>query len=269
VAMYAATESASKTISMNQLHQKCGTPISQPKHCNQCNRDVQMAEIIKGYQFEKGRYVTFSDDELKAVKVESDHIVNLDTFVQPSDVGEIYHDNSYYLTPEGVGAKPFAMLRDVLKDGLVALGTLAIYGHEHRVVLKPCEKAMVLYTLHENVEVRKPDTLPNYDSIPASADQAHTALAKQLAQTMLGDFDPSVHEDSYRAEIRKMIEARVAGQTYAPTKVVTPKPVEDLTAALAASLASAGKKPGRPAKEAVKLEVPVVAKSTKRKKAVA
>src|SRR5213083_2119375 len=139
VRVFPATDSAA-TISFNQLHGECQTRIQQKRWCPQCNREVPLSEIVKGYEFEKGRYVVLSDEDFEKVRPESTRVIDLVQFADEASIDPMYVDRAYYLAPDGkMAGEAFAVMRDGMQ-GKVGVGKLALYGREYLVAVKPQQK---------------------------------------------------------------------------------------------------------------------------------
>src|SRR5260221_3960404 len=166
IKVFPATES-SGTISFNQLHGECRSRIQQKRWCPQCNREVPNAEIVKGYEFEKGRYVVLSDEDFDNVRPESTRVIDLVQFADESAIDPIYVDRAYYLSPDGpVASDAFAVVRDGMK-GKVGVGKLALYGREYLVAVRPKERGLVMYTLRHTSEIRQIDSVDELNALPS------------------------------------------------------------------------------------------------------
>ena len=156
IKVFPATESGS-TISFNQLHGECQTRIKQKKWCPQCEREVSNTEIVKGYEFEKGRYVVLDESDFENVRTESTRVIDLVQFADDTSIDPMYVDNTYYLAPDGgVATDAFAVMREGMK-GKVGVGKLALYGREYLVAVRPHGKGIVMHTLHHAAEIRGMD----------------------------------------------------------------------------------------------------------------
>jgi DNA end-binding protein Ku len=251
IKVFPATES-SGTLSFNQLHGECQTRIQQKKWCPHCNREVSNSEIVKGYEFEKGRYVVLTEEDFDNVRPESTRVIDLVQFADESAIDPIYVDRAYYLAPDGaVASDAFAVVRDGMK-GKVGVGKLALYGREYLVAVRPQERGLVMYTLHHAGEIRKIDTIDELNSVPSKVKPDEIKLARQVIGTFEGPLDLATYTDEYRAGLQKIIDAKIAGEEIvAPTSAETPARVVNLMDALKKSLdsVSAGKK--APAKAAL------------------
>jgi DNA end-binding protein Ku len=247
VKVYPATES-SATISFNQLHDECQTKIQQKKWCPHCEREVTTAEIVKGYQFEKGRWVVVDEEDIAKVKTESTRIINLVQFADQAEIDPMYVDSAYYLAPDGpMATDAYAVMRDGMQ-GLAGIGKVALYGREYLVAVRPHKQGLVMYTLHHAAEVRTIEQIDELREVRAKVSPAEAQLAKQVIEAFHGDLDLQSYTDEYQAGLRQIIDAKVAGEEFtAPVEEAPPK-VVDLMEALRRSLdqVSGGKK--KPAK---------------------
>jgi DNA end-binding protein Ku len=244
IKVFPATES-SGTISFNQLHAQCQTRIQQKRWCSHCNREVPLSEIVKGYEFEKGRYVVLSDEDFDKVRPESTRVIDLVRFTDESAIDPMYVDRAYYLAPDGrVAADAFAVMREGMQ-GKVGVGKLALYGREYLVAVKPHGRGIVMYTLHHAAEIRSVDAVDELNSVPAKVKSEEIALAKQVIGTFEGPLNLADYKDEYREGLQRIIDAKIAGEEIvAPSEGAPPK-VVNLMEALRKSLdaVSSARKP--------------------------
>jgi DNA end-binding protein Ku len=243
IKVFPATES-SGTISFNQLHGECQTRIKQKRWCEQCNREVPNSEIVKGYEFEKGRYVVLSDEDFDNVRPESTRVIDLVQFADESAIDPMYVDRAYYLAPDGgVAADAFAVMREGMQ-GKVGVGKLALYGREYLVAVKPHDKGIVMYTLHHAAEIRGIEQVEELNSVPAKVRPEEIKLAKQVIATFDAPLNLSDYRDEYREGLQKIIDAKIAGEEIVAPSAEAPPKVVNLMEALKKSLdaVSAGKK---------------------------
>ena len=166
IRVFPATDSAA-TISFNQLHAECQTRIQQKRWCPTCEREVPMSEVAKGYEFEKGRYVVVSEDDMAKVRPESTRIIDLVQFTDAAAIDPIYVERPYYLAPDGAMAKEaFAVMREGMK-GKAGIGKLALYGREYLVAVQAREKGLVMYTMRHANEVRSMDNIEELEGVPS------------------------------------------------------------------------------------------------------
>ncbi len=202
VRVFPATDSAA-TISFNQLHAECQTRIQQKRWCPTCEREVPMSEIAKGYEFEKGRYVVMTEEDIAKVRPESTRVIDLVQFTDAAAIDPIYVERPYYLAPDGAMAtEAFAVMREGMK-GKAGIGKLALYGREYLVAVQPREKGLVMYTMRHANEVRSMDNIEELDNVPAKIKPDEIKLAKQVIGNFEGELEP------------RRIPRRVPGRTAA------------------------------------------------------
>ena len=243
VRVFPATDSAA-TVSFNQLHGECQSRIQYKKWCPKCERDVANTEIVKGYEFEKSRYVVIEDADIAKVRPESTRVINLVQFTDAAQIDPIYFEKPYYLAPDGdVASEAFAVMRDGMQ-GKAGIGKLAIGGREYRVAVQPRERGLVMYTLRSADEVRAMSAIDELDKVPTKISPQEAQLARQVIDTFEADLDVKSFRDDYQAELRKLIDAKVAGQEFVAPAEEAPAKVINLMEALRKSLdaVSAGKK---------------------------
>jgi len=244
VRVFPATDSAA-TISFNQLHGECQTRIQQKRWCPKCEREIPLAEIVKGYEFEKGHWVVVSDDDIAKVRPESTKVINLMQFADSDDIDPMYVDKAYYLAPEGpMAGDAYAVMRDGMV-GKAGIGKVAIHGREYLVAVKPHKQGLVMYTLHHAAEIRTIDQIDELRDVRGKVSPAEAKLAQQVIESYQGPLDLKSYTDEYQSGLRAIIDAKVAGEeVVAPKEEAAPK-VIDLMEALRRSLdqVSAGRKP--------------------------
>jgi DNA end-binding protein Ku len=243
IKVFPATES-SGSISFNQLHAECQTRIQQKKWCPHCEREVPNTEIVKGYEFDKGRYVIMADEDLEKVRPESTRVIDLVQFADAASLDPMYVDRTYYLAPDGgMAGDAFAVMRDGMR-GKIGIGKLALYGREYLVAVRPFERGIVMHTLHHAAEMRGIDAVEELNSVPATVKPEEAKLARQVIQTFEQPLNLADYKDEYRAGLQAIIDAKVSGQEVVATTTEAPPKVVNLMDALRKSLdsVSAGKK---------------------------
>jgi DNA end-binding protein Ku len=249
VKVFPATENAA-TISFNQLHRDCQTRIQQKRWCPHCEREVPNSELVKGYEFEKGRYVVVTEDDMQKVRVESTRVINLVQFADDTEIDPIYVDRAYYLAPDGpMAAEAFAVMREGMA-GKAGIGKMALYGREYLVAVRPRKKGIVMYTLHHDAEIRSIDQIEELNSVPAKVKPEEMKLAKQVIATFDAELNLKDYKDEYKEGLRKIIDAKVAGEEIVAPDVQEPARVVDLMEALKRSLDSVSHEKKKPAKAA-------------------
>ncbi len=243
VRVYPATES-SATIAFNQLHAECQTRIQQKKWCSTCEREITSAEVVKGYEFEKGRWVVMDEEDIAKVKTESSKVINLLQFTDADAIDPMYVDKAYYLAPEGpMAADAYAVMREGMQ-GKAGIGKVAIHGREYLVAVKPHKQGLVMYTLHHAAEIRTIDQIEELREVRGQVNPAEMKLARQVIESIEGDLNLSDYKDEYQEGLRAIIEAKVAGEEFVAPEESAPPKVVDLMEALRKSLdqVSRGKK---------------------------
>lgn len=251
VRVFPATESAA-TLSFNQLHAVCQTRIQQKRWCPECDREVPASELVKGYEFEKGRYVVVTDEDIQQVRVDSTRVIDLVQFTDDTAIDPIYVDRSYYLAPDGgMAAEAFAVMREGMA-GKAGIGKVALYGREYLVAIRPRKKGLVMYTLHHDAEIRSIDAIEEISSVPATVKPEEVKLARQIVATFDAELDLKEYRDEYKERLRQIIDAKIAGEDVVVTGSPEPPKVVDLMEALRRSLdsVSVGKK--KPVKAGLK-----------------
>ena len=264
IRVFPATDSAA-TISFNQLHAECQTRIQQKRWCPTCDREVPLSEIAKGYEFEKGRYVVMTEEDLSKVKPESTRIIDLVQFTEVASIDPIHVDRAYYLAPDGnIATQAFAVMREGMK-GKAGIGKLALYGREYLVAVQPKDNGLVMYTLRHAKEVRSMDNIDELQTVPAKVKPEEIKLAKQVIENFEGQLDWDEYRDEYQEELQRIIDAKVAGEEVVATEEEAPPKVVNLMDALRQSLdrVSIGKK--KPVK--VEAEKPEKAAAPAKKRA--
>ncbi|MGH9140594.1 MAG: Ku protein [Vicinamibacterales bacterium] len=255
IKVFPATES-SGSISFNQLHAECQTRIQQKKWCPHCSREVPNSEIVKGFEFGKGRYVIMSDEDLEKVRPESTRVIDLVQFAEASSLDPMYVDRTYYLAPDGsVAADAFAVMRDGMQ-GKVGIGKLALYGREYLVAVRPFQRGIVMHTLHHAAEMRGIDAVEELNSVPATVKPEEMKLARQVIQTFEQPLNLADYTDEYRQGLQRMIDAKIAGEEVVATAAEAPPKVVNLMEALKKSLDAVSATKKKPAKVAAARTAP-------------
>ena len=223
-------------MSFNQLHAACQTRIQQKKWCPQCEREVEKTELVKGYEFERGRYVVLQDEDIAKARPESTRIINLVRFADAASIDPIYLERPYYLAPDGgVAAEAFAVVRDAIR-GKAGIGKLALYGREYLVAVLPRERGLVMFTLRQAKEVRSMGSIDELASLPAKVKPDELKLARQVIGNFEGQLDLSEYRDEYQEELRRIIDAKVAGEEIVAPAEEAPAKLVNLMDALRKSL---------------------------------
>jgi len=250
IRVFPATNAAAD-IRFNQLHRVCQTRIQYKKWCPHCEREVSNDEIVKGYEFERGRYVELEEADIEKVRPESTRVVNLSQFADADAIDPLRYDTPYYLAPDGkVAAESFAVMRDALQ-GKAAIGSVAFHGRERLVAVEPKDRGLMMYTLRRTDEIRKMDAIDELDDVPKKAKADEVALAKKVIGGFEQHADFSAFKDTYEEALRKMIDQKIAGKDVVETEEPqAPAKVVNLMDALRKSLDQVSTQRKRPAKAA-------------------
>lgn len=235
------TATSPKSISFHLLHNKDKSRIQQKIYCPVDEKLIDRDELVRGFEIEKGRYVTFTDEELKALEARGDHAIDISEFIPLSQVDPIYFENGYYLGCESGSAKAYRLLSEAMEESSrVALATYTMRGKEHLVLIRPYAKGLMLHTMYYADEIRAVDDVDR--GLHAEARPAELDLAKRLIDDLTQKkFDPSKYHDNYRERVVEAAQRKLEGQevTEAPSEERKGK-VIDLMSALKASLEKRG-----------------------------
>jgi DNA end-binding protein Ku len=208
VQIYAATKTASR-IAFHQIHEPSGKRVRYEKVVPGIG-PIENEDIVKGYEVDKGRYITVSDEELDAIRLEAKKVIDLVRFVDQAEVDPIYFDRPFYVLPDGEGnEEAYLVLRQALRDTKrIGLGQMAIRGKGSLVAIKACGRGILLETLRYSDEIRKSDTF--FAEIPdIKFDADLVDLAKELIQRKTGKFNPSEFKDAYTTALRELLDKKI------------------------------------------------------------
>jgi DNA end-binding protein Ku len=230
-----------KTVRFHQLNGKSGVRIAQKRVDPTTGDEVAYDDIVKGFELTPDRYVVVEPGELETLQPKKTKTIEIEDFVELSDIDPIYYDQPYYLAPGAGGAKPYRLLVEAMRETeRVAIARVVIRSKEALVALRPMgDHVLGMSTMLFPDEVVEPDGI---DEISATADVAVTDreldIAKQLVESLAGPFDASKYHDTYRQDVLDLIERKAAGEEIAvqPAADEDEEPVPDLMAALKASL---------------------------------
>jgi len=211
VKLYTAVRS--DDLRFNFLHKKDDGRIYNERHCSVCGEKVEYADLVRGYEYEKGHYVTVSDDDLKAVRPEAAQSVQIVEFVELDQINPMFFDTPYYLEPEKKGRHAYALLRDALIDAKkVAIARVVIRSREHIAAVKPNGAALVLELMHFSDEIVDQGSF-DFPALNEKVADAEKKVAKMLIDTMSAEqFDAEQFHDKYKEDVLAMIEARANGE---------------------------------------------------------
>jgi DNA end-binding protein Ku len=239
VGLYTSTEE--KTLRFNQLHDEDFGRIKMQRVCSKCGEMVDFEHIVKGYEYEKDKYVVMTDEDFDAVPVESSRAIDIVQFVDLADIDPIYYKKSYYLLPEESGLKAYTLLRRAMEeDGRVAIAKVAFREKEHLAALRFKDNVFVLETMYWPDEIRAAD----FDILDKRVQvrDNEVQMAKSLIDNLTEPFKPEKFKDEYREALLEIVEKKVAGEEIEVVPEPEPTKVVDLMEALKASVEQTKKK---------------------------
>jgi DNA end-binding protein Ku len=241
------TAARPETVSFNQLHKADHSRVKQVLFSVATDKPVPRSELVKGYEYEKDRYVVIEDEDIKKITPKTAKVMEILEFVPSEELDAVYLDSSYYLQPDEAGEKAYTLLYKAMKEsGHFAIAKITMHNREHVVVLRPGRHGILLHTMFYQDEVRATDEFRTNTSI---VQEKELAMAKSLVMALEGHFEPEKYKDTYRDTLRSMIDAKVKGkEVVAPPAAQELAPVIDIMEALKNSL-SAIKKPAAVSKK--------------------
>jgi DNA end-binding protein Ku len=260
VKLYSAT--SPKTVRFHQLSRETGSRIRQKRVDATTGDEVAFEDIVKGYELTPDRYVIIEPEELDALDPKATKTIDIEEFVDITEIDPIYYDHSYYLAPATGGAKAYRLLLEAMREaGKVAIGKIVIRSKQQLCALRPTGEVMALSTMLFGDEVLPWDRLDELDALEeAEATKRELTMAQQLIDSLSAEFDPERFKDEYRERVLELIERKAAGEEIAVApEAEEAAPAPDLMAALEASLAevrsgssdapaASGTSSGKPAK---------------------
>jgi len=235
VSLVPATTEA-KRVRFNQLNAETGNRVQQQLIDSKSGEVVERDQIVKGYEFDRGRYVTVTDDELKALQIESSKIIDLDRFVDRDEVDPVYLDTAYYVYPDGeLAAETFRVIGEAMAHkNKVGMGRVTISSRERQVLVEPRDAGLVMSTVRSADEVRPAEFGP-----PAKGDidVDMVAIAESIIDRRSGPFDPTTFRDRYQDALHELVAEKTKGQVVERREVAEPPKVVNLMEALKRSLA--------------------------------
>lgn len=226
-------------VSFRTLHRECGTPIKQKRWCPHHEREVEPDELVKGWEVAKGEYVLVDEADLESVALQRSQSIDIIRFVRLEDVDPVYFDRTYYLSPAAADAqrRPYVLLlRAMQETGMAAVGKFVLWGKENLCLIRPQGDALALELLFFADDVRSKAEIE--DAVEETeVREAELALAGQVINSLVGEWEPKDFENEYRRDLRAMLEAKLAGETIARPEPVAETPVIDLMEALRRSVA--------------------------------
>lgn len=236
-------------VAFRTLHRECKTPIKQKRYCPTHERDVGPDEVVKGWEYVRGEYVIVEEDDLEAVALQRSNSIEILRFVKLEEVDPVFFDRTYYLAPASADAqrRPYVLLLRAMEEtGMAAIGKFVLWGKENLCLIRPQGDSLALETLFFAEDVRAKQEI---EEAVAESDvkDAELDLARQVIESISGEFDPEEFRNEYRDDLRRMLEAKLEGQEIVKPEPAPETPVIDLMEALKASVAETKKQPAKKA----------------------
>ncbi|MCC8023442.1 MAG: Ku protein [Clostridiales bacterium] len=225
-------------IHFNQLHREDGSRIKYKKVCSHCGKEVAASDIVKGFEYEKGKFITMTDEDFEAAKTEKDRSVQILHFAALDSIRPVYYDKAYYAIPEAGGDKAYELLRQaMLQENKVAIAKTVMGTKEKLLTIMPAADAILVMTMYFEDEVK---TLPKEPAKPA-VNEAELEMAKNLISSMTRDFEPAAYQNEYQVRLRQIIEKKINGEDTVAAPEERSGNVIDIMDALKASIEQANK----------------------------
>lgn len=232
VKMHAATES--QEFKFNYLHKDCKHRIRSIKKCPSCDSEVGTGDLVKGFEYEKDKYVVLSEDDLASLEQPMSRSIDIIDFINLQEVDPIYYQKSYYLSPEETATKAYSLLCQSMEEsGKVALARVTMRSKQHLACLRVFEKGLVMETMYYPKEIRHMDVV--WDQVVLT--EAELTMARTLIDNLAHPFEPENYHDELHDQMVRLIESKVAGETYQVEPPAKGGKVVDLMEALRASIA--------------------------------
>ncbi len=225
-------------VSFRTLHRECGTPIKQKRWCPQHEREVEPDELVKGWEVAKGEFVFVEESDLESVALQRSQSIQILRFVKLADVDPVYFDRTYYLAPAAAEAqrRPYVLLlRAMQQSGMAGVGKFVLWGKENLCLIRPQGETLALETLFFADDVRSKKEIEEVVEA-TEVKKAELALAGQVIDSLVGEWDAADFENEYRRDLKAMLEAKLAGQEIKRPEPAPETPVVDLMEALRRSV---------------------------------
>ncbi len=236
IAMYTATQD--NDIHFNQLHKEDNSRIKYKKTCAHCGKEIGTKDIVKGYEYDKDKYVVITDEEIEKIKTEKEKSIQILHFAQLNQISPVYYEKTYQAAPEAGGEKAFELLRSALMaEQKIAIGKTVIGTKDTLMAIIPREDGILISTMFFADEVKELQKQYNKPEV----NEQEFNMAKMLINSMDTPFDPSKYKDEYQGRLRELIETKISGKEVVAAEVEGPGKVIDLMEALRASVEKAQK----------------------------
>ena len=236
IAMYTATQD--NDIHFNQLHKEDNSRIRYKKVCAHCGKEITGKDIVKGFQYDKDKYIVITDDEIEKIKTEKEKSIQILHFAQLNQISPVYYNRTYQAVPETGGEKAFELLRSALMaEQKIAIGKTVMGTKDTLMAIIPREDGMLISTMFYADDVK--ELQKQYDKPEVSEQEMN--MAKVLINSMDTPFDPAKYKDEYQVKLRQLIETKISGKEIVAAKPDNTGKVIDLMDALKASVEKAKK----------------------------
>lgn len=234
IKMFASTDD--KDIKFKYLHKECRTPIKQQRTCPTCEKEIEWNDIVKGFEYEPGRFVIIEDEEMEAIKPDATKAIEILDFVNLSEIDPIYFNKSYYLSPQDTGGKAYHLLRQAMNDsGKIGIAKITIRTKESLAALRVYKNLLVLETIFYPDEIRAVELVPGVpDNI--KLEQKELDMAIHLINNLTTEFAPEKYKDEYRESLQEIIAKKIEGEEIETAKEPPRRNIIDLMQALQASI---------------------------------
>jgi DNA end-binding protein Ku len=233
VGLYTAIEE--KDFRFNQLHAKDNGRIKYKRVCSVCGEEVPFDEIVKGYEFEKGNYVVFTEEEMEAIPADSIKAIDVVSFVPLEEIDPVYFQKPYYVAPEPSGVKAYKLLEKAMNEsGRIGIAKITLREKERLATLRVRDGIFILETMNWPDEIREPDFAELEKNVDIRPQEL--AMAKSLIENLSDTFQPDQFHDTYRERLEAAVEAKIEGQQVAVEPTKEPTQILDLMEALKASV---------------------------------
>ena len=232
-----------KNVNFNQIDTKTGARIKMKRVSSVDERDVAYEDIVKGYELASGEYVTINDDELAALDPEAVRTIDIEEFVDLSEIDPLFYDSGYYLVPDQTTAKAYKLLASAMeKSQKVGIARFVMRTKQYLAAVRPKDGRLILNTMVYGDEIVQPEEIGGFEALDkVKVADKELVMATQLIESLTEDFAPEKHRDTYREAVLALIERKAAGHTEVVAAPVAPsaEKVIDLMAALEASVKAA------------------------------
>lgn len=234
ISLYAATEN--KDVKFRSLHKECNNPIKYEKVCPVCEREIEYQEIVKGYEYEPGKFIIIENEELEELSPKSNKMIEIIDFVKLEEVDPIYFEKSYFLGPRENGMKSYGLLKKAMEDsGKIGVAKITIRSKESLATVRVYKDGLLLETIHYPDEVRNVSMVPGLNT-DVEINESELQMATQLIEQLTTQFDPEKYANDYHTALLELIESKVNGEEFTVAKEAPKQNVVDLMEALQASI---------------------------------